>query len=81
MLAGAKAGEDFVKLAEQHRGPNEDSKGDLGTGYGMMVQPFEEAAFAPEEGEISGIVRPCSVSYNKVFEKTNVDPTPFDKVG
>jgi foldase protein PrsA len=84
VLAKAKAGEDFGKLAEQYSvDPNgKTSKGDLGEfGYGMMVQPFEEAAFALEEGEISGIVETMfGFHIIKVFEKTIVDPTPFEEV-
>lgn len=55
----ARAGEDFAKLArENSQEPGADqSGGDLNYfGRGAMVQPFEEAAFALEVGEISDVV-------------------------
>ena len=58
ILAEAVAGADFADLAREHStGPSGPSGGDLGWfGRGRMVAPFEEAAFALEVGEISGIV-------------------------
>jgi len=58
VLAEAVAGADFAELAREHStGPSGPSGGDLGWfGRGQMVAPFEEAAFALEVGEISGIV-------------------------
>jgi parvulin-like peptidyl-prolyl isomerase len=56
----ARAGEDFATLAGQY---SEDpgsavQGGDLGFfGRGMMVPPFEEAAFALETGEVSDVVQ------------------------
>ncbi|MDI6705074.1 MAG: SurA N-terminal domain-containing protein [Bacillota bacterium] len=83
ILERLKNGEDFSDLAEQYSvDPSAKSnKGDLGYfGYGDMVKPFEEAAFALEKGEISGIVE-TQFGYHiiKVFDKEIVDPIPFEE--
>ena len=55
----AEAGEDFAALAREHSGDPGSAQqgGDLGWfERGSMVQPFEEAAFAMEPGEVSSVV-------------------------
>ncbi|MET0650457.1 MAG: peptidylprolyl isomerase, partial [Pyrinomonadaceae bacterium] len=58
VLARVRAGEDFVKLADQFtEDPSGKGRGgDLGWfGRGMMVKPFEDAAFGLKPGEVSGV--------------------------
>jgi peptidyl-prolyl cis-trans isomerase D len=59
-LERLKGGEDFAKVAGELSN-DEGSRaagGDLGFfARGQMVQPFEEAAFALEPGQLSGLVR------------------------
>ncbi|NIR48814.1 hypothetical protein GWO43_10310 [candidate division KSB1 bacterium] len=59
ILARAKAGEDFAKLAQKYsEDPGSAEKGGLyeSFGRGRMVPPFEEAAFNVPVGEISDVV-------------------------
>lgn len=59
ILRRARAGEDFAKLADEFtEDPSGRGRGgDLGWfGRGMMVKPFEDAAFALKPGELSGVV-------------------------
>ncbi|MET0626661.1 MAG: peptidylprolyl isomerase [Pyrinomonadaceae bacterium] len=59
LLQRVRAGEDFVKLANEFtEDPSgKGTGGDLGWfGRGMMVKPFEEAAFTLKQGEVSGVV-------------------------
>ncbi|HEX8501539.1 MAG TPA: peptidylprolyl isomerase [Pyrinomonadaceae bacterium] len=58
LLARVRAGEDFAKLAgEFSDDPGSKTQGgDLGWfGRGVMVKPFEDAAFALKDGEVSGV--------------------------
>lgn len=59
LLSRLRAGGDFNALAKEFSidASNKDQGGDLGWfGRGMMVKPFEDAAFALKPGELSGIV-------------------------
>ncbi|MDZ7262199.1 MAG: peptidylprolyl isomerase [candidate division KSB1 bacterium] len=59
ILARARAGEDFGKLAEQYsEDPGSRAKGGLYSDFprGQMVKPFEDAAFNLPIGSISDIV-------------------------
>lgn len=55
----ADSGEDFAALAREHStGPSSAQGGDLNYfGRGQMVQPFDEAVFELEVGEISDVVQ------------------------
>jgi parvulin-like peptidyl-prolyl isomerase len=59
LLARVRAGEDFVKLANEFtEDPSgKGTGGDLGWfGRGQMVKPFEDTAFALKQGEVSGVI-------------------------
>lgn len=59
ILERIKKGESFAKLAEQYSIDGSRRRGgDLGSfKRGMMVKPFEDAAFALQKGEMSGLVK------------------------
>ncbi len=59
LLVEANSGADFAELAKRgSEGPSAPQGGDLGFfGPGQMVPPFEQAAFALQPGELSGVVR------------------------
>lgn len=59
LLGRIKKGADFQDLAKKHSTcPSADKGGDLGWfGRGKMAPEFEEAAFALNKGELSGVVK------------------------
>ncbi len=59
ILERLKKGESFAALAQQYSIDGSRKRGgDLGEfGRGMMVKPFEDAAFALKPGEVSGIIK------------------------
>jgi peptidyl-prolyl cis-trans isomerase D len=83
ILAKAKAGEDFAKLATEHSEDSSSSRGgDLGFfRRGLMVPPFEEAAFAMKPSEISGVVE-TQFGYHiiRIEERTEEGTRPLAEV-
>jgi len=59
ILERLKKGEDFAKLAaEKSIDGSRRRGGDLGWfGHGVMVREFEQAAFALQKGQLSGLVK------------------------
>jgi parvulin-like peptidyl-prolyl isomerase len=83
LLEELEQGADFAALAQENsEGPSAPRGGDLGLfGRGQMVPPFEEAAFALNEGEISGIVETqFGFHIIQVTEKVAGGPVPFGDV-
>lgn len=76
-------GEDFAEVAKEVSDDSSASSGgDLGTfGRGRMVEPFEDAAFALDVDEVSGIVEsPFGLHIIKVYEKTEGRVKPLEEV-
>jgi peptidyl-prolyl cis-trans isomerase C len=78
-----KKGEDFGKLAKAYsEGPSARREGALGYfKRGQMLKPIENAAFALNVGEVSGIIE-TRVGYHliKVIDKKPAGTVPFKKV-
>ena len=84
LLAKAKAGEDFAKLASDNTDdPGSKAKGgDLGFfTQGSMVGKFEQAAFALKPGEVSGVVE-TEFGYHiiKQEERKAAEQQPYESV-
>ncbi|HSH45855.1 MAG TPA: peptidylprolyl isomerase, partial [Longimicrobiales bacterium] len=75
-------GEDFAELAQEYSADPGSARrgGDLGWfGAGQMVQPFEEAAFALQPGEVSEVVEsPFGLHIIRVDER---ESPSFEEVG
>ena len=84
VLARAKAGEDFAKLANQHT-EEEVGKtrgGDLDFfGRGQMAKEFEDAAFALKPGQISDVVKTSfGLHIIKTTDHKPASTKPLDEV-
>lgn len=83
ILAKAKAGEDFVKLANEST-EDESGKGKGGQlppfGRGQMVKPFENAAFAMAPGELRLVQTQFGFHVIKLHSKTPAQARPFEEV-
>lgn len=83
ILAQIKAGGNFEALAKKHSVDSSAAKGgDLGWfGKGSMVPPFEKAAMALKEGQVSGVVK-SDFGYHiiKLTGKRAAGTRPFEEV-
>ena len=78
----AVSGENFAELARQYSQDNVAQQGgDLGYfPRGMMVKPFEDAAFALKKGQISDIVETqFGLHLIKCVDKKSARPVPFEE--
>jgi peptidyl-prolyl cis-trans isomerase C len=83
ILAKIKAGGNFEELAKKHSVDSSAAKGgDLGWfGKGAMVPPFEKAAMALKEGQVSGIVKSdFGFHIIKLTGKRAAGTRPFEEV-
>jgi parvulin-like peptidyl-prolyl isomerase len=83
ILEEARSGKDFAELAKKYtEDPGSKNTGGLYENFsrGVMVKPFEEAAFSVPVGEISDIVE-TNYGYHilKVLDRKQEDK-PFDEV-
>ena len=83
LLAQVKEGKDFAEVAKESSDcPSKEQGGDLGFfPRGAMVKPFEDVAFALNEGEISDVVE-TQFGYHiiKLTAKKASNDVPFEDV-
>ncbi|MBI5562690.1 MAG: SurA N-terminal domain-containing protein [Deltaproteobacteria bacterium] len=84
ILKKIKAGADFAALAKKNSGDTASAVkgGDLGWfPRGMMVKPFEEAAFSLRKGEVSGVVESdFGFHVIKVYDRKEAETAPLAEV-
>lgn len=82
ILTLVQADDDFAALAVEYSdGPSKDNGGDLGFfAKGQMIQPFEEAVFALNPGEVSEVVK-TSFGYHiiKLEEIQPASTKPYEE--
>lgn len=82
LLTDLKGGADFAQLARDNSScPSSQRGGDLGAfGKGMMVPPFEEAAFALKPNDLSNVVE-TQFGYHiiKVTDRQDAKTVPFEE--
>jgi parvulin-like peptidyl-prolyl isomerase len=83
ILERAKAGEDFAELAKEYsEDPGSKQNGGLYQDFarGVMVKPFEEAAFGVPIGEVSDIVETQFGFHILKIEGRKKEDKPFEEV-
>ncbi|UCF62780.1 MAG: peptidylprolyl isomerase [bacterium] len=83
ILERARAGEDFALLANEYsEDPGSKDKGGLYENFarGVMVKPFEEAAFSVPVGEVSDIVETQFGYHILKVENRKKEDKPFEEV-
>ncbi len=83
LLARARAGEDFAELAKQYsEDPGSKDNGGLyeDFGRGIMVKPFEDAAFSVPVGEISDVVETDFGFHILMVVDRKKETRPFEEV-
>ena len=83
LLARARKGEDFAALAREYtEDPGSKENGGLYEDFprGMMVKPFEDAAFSVPVGELSGVIETKYGFHILKVENRMKETEPFEAV-